>query len=134
MKVNNILKSLVFNGFMLTLSVKAFAQQDQRKVRIAKLEIYPADLDAYKAALAEHAKTAVQIEPGVFALQAVQDKMHPELFTVLEVYASEDAYQFHLKTPHFLKYKNSTLKMVKSLQLVEVEPVALEIKAELLMK
>jgi quinol monooxygenase YgiN len=119
---------------MLALSVKTFAQHDQRKVRIAKLEIYPADLDAYKTALAEHAKEAVKVEPGVLALQAVQDKMHHELFTVLEVYASEDAYQFHLKTPHFLKYKNGTLKMVKSLELIEVEPVALEIKPELLIK
>ncbi len=64
----------------------------------------------------------------MLALQAVQDKKHPEFFTVFEVYASEEAYQFHLKTPHFLKYKNGTLKMVKSLELIEVAPVALEIK------
>ncbi len=114
-----------------TGSVKTFAQ-DQRKVRMAKLEIHSADLKAYKEALAEHAKTAVKVEPGVLALQAVQDKTHPELFTVFEVYASEEAYQFHLKTPHFLKYKTGTLKMVKSLELIEVEPVALEIKPELI--
>ena len=29
----------------------------------------------------------------------------------------DDAYQRHLKTDHFLKYKQGTLKMVKSLKL-----------------
>jgi len=110
----------------------ASAQQLPQKVRIAKIEIFPQYLEVYKAALAEHAKIAVKIEPGVLALQAVFDKAQPTHVTVFEIYASEDAYQLHLKTPHFLTYKNGTLKMVKSLQLVEVEPIALEIKQELL--
>jgi len=40
--------------------------------------------------------------------------------------------QAHLKTPHFLKYKNGTLKMVKSLELLEVGQIAMEIKPELI--
>ncbi|MVM35048.1 antibiotic biosynthesis monooxygenase [Spirosoma sp. HMF4905] len=120
---------------MLTIGyTTASAQQDNRKVRIAKIEIYPANLDEYRSALAEHAKAAVQVEPGVLALQAVYDKAHPTQVTVFEVYASEEAYQAHLKTAHFLKYKNGTLKMVKSLELVEVMPIALEIKPALLKK
>jgi len=103
-----------------------------RKVRIAKIEIYPAYLEEYKAALAEHAKTAVREEAGVLALQAVYDKAHPTQVTVFEVYASDSAYQAHLKTPHFLKYKNGTLKMVKSLELLEVGQIAMEIKPELI--
>jgi quinol monooxygenase YgiN len=106
--------------------------QENRKVRIAKIEIYPAYLEAYKAALAEHARTAVREEPGVLALQAVSDKAHPTQVTVFEIYASDSAYQAHLKTPHFLKYKNGTLKMVKSLELLEVAPIAVEIKPELI--
>ena len=107
------------------------AQQDSRKYRIAKIEIYPDYLGQYKTALAEHAKAAIQTEPGVLELQAVYDKAHPTMVTVFEVYASEDAYQAHLKTPHFLKYKNGTLKMVKSLELVDVAPIAIEVKPEL---
>ncbi len=110
----------------------ASAQPDNRKVRIAKIEIHPAYLEAYRAALAEHAKTAVKVEPGVLALQAVYDKIHPTQVTVFEVYASEAAYQAHLKTAHFLTYKNGTLNMVKSLELIEVVPVAIEIKPELM--
>jgi len=111
---------------------KVLPRKENRKVRIAKIEIDPAYLEEYKAALAEHAKTAVREEPGVLALQAVYDKAHPTQVTVFEVYASDSAYQAHLKTTHFLKYKNGTLKMVRSLELVEVAPIAMEIKPELI--
>jgi len=117
---------------MLTVGLNsAAAQQGERKVRIARIEIYPAYLDEYKLALAEHAKTAVRVEPGVLALQAVYDKANPTKVTVFEIYANEEAYQAHLKTPHFLKYKNGTLKMVKSLELIEVAPIAIEIRPAL---
>lgn len=113
-------------------SPKANAQQDKGKFRIAKLEIFPEFLEEYKAALAEHARVAVAVEPGVLALQAVYDKAHPTMVTVFEVYASEEAYQAHLKATHFLKYKNGTLKMVKSLELIETAPIAIAIKPGLI--
>ncbi len=131
-------RSLLTIAFVMVLltfdKTPATAQQDNRKVRIANIQIDPVYLAEYKAALAEHAKVAVRVEPGVLALQAVYDKAQPTKVTVFEVYASEEAYQFHLKTPHFLKYKNGTLKMVKSLELVEVEPIAIEIKPQLIRK
>lgn len=65
------------------------------------------------------------------ALQAVYDQAHPTQVTVFEVYANEEAYQAHLKTCHFLNYKSGTLKMVKSLELLEVAPIAIEVKSEL---
>lgn len=118
---------------MFTLGLNsAAAQPGERKVRIARIEIYPAYLDEYKAALAEHAKTAVRVEPGMLSLQAVYDKANPTHVAVFEVYANEEAYQAHLKTPHFLKYKSGTLKMVKSLELIEVAPIAIEIKPALI--
>ena len=131
-KQPSFLLTLGLTFIVLALSqIKAAAQQDARKIRIANIQIDSSYLDEYKAALAAHAKVAVQVEPGVLALQAVYDKSHPNKVTVFEIYASEEAYQFHLKTPHFLKYKNGTLKMVKSLELVEVAPIAIEIKDKL---
>ena len=125
---------IIFCIFLMAslATIPAHAQQGGKKFRIAKIEVYPADLEAYKTALAEHAKTALQVEPGVMELQAVYDKQHPTMITIFEVYASEEAYQAHLKTPHFLKYKSGTLKMVKSLELMETEPIAVEIKPELM--
>ena len=123
-----LLNLLVFIFISFTMVETANAQNDNRKFRIAKIEVYPQYLEKYKAALAEHAKDAVLLEPGVLALQAVYDKSNPRNVTVFEVYANEEAYQIHLKTKHFLKYKNGTLKMVKSLDLVEVAPIGIEIK------
>lgn len=43
----------------------------------------------------------------------------------MEIYADETAYRAHLEAPHFLKYKTSTAGMVKSLTLLETEPILL---------
>jgi len=109
----------------------ASAQSTMPLVHIAKLQIDPAQLVQYNAALKEHAKTAVRVEPGVLTLYAVADKDDPTRITVFEIYADTAAYQAHLKSAHFLKYKSSTKGMVKSLELVDVVPIALEAKSKL---
>ncbi len=106
----------------------ASAQEKNLVVRIARLQIDSAQLDNYKAALKEHAETAVRVEPGVLTLYAVYEKNNPTHVTVFEIYASPEAYQAHLNTPHFIKYKASTKNMVKSLELIETVPIALESK------
>ena len=116
--------------FIMTIaaSSNSFAQDKNLVVRIAKLQIEPAQLENYKAALKEHAETAVRIEPGVITLYAVYEKNNPTHVTVFEIYADNEAYQSHLKTPHFLKYKSTTKEMVKALELIETVPIALESK------
>jgi len=109
-------------------SSSTFAQDKNLVVRIAKLQIDSFQLEAYKAALKLHAETAVRVEPGVLNLYAVYEKDNPTHVTVFEIYANEDAYKSHLKAPHFLKYKTSTKEMVKSLELIETVPIALETK------
>ncbi len=106
----------------------SFAQHKNLVVRIAKLQIDPAQLDAYKTALQLHAETAVKVEPGVLNLYAVYEKNNPTHVTVFEIYASADAYKAHLLTPHFLTYKSGTKNMVRSLELIETVPIALETK------
>lgn len=110
---------------MLTIgsSSHASAQAKKQIVRLAKLIIDPAQLEPYKAALKESAETAVRVEPGVLTLYAVSEKNNPTHFTILEIYADSAAYRAHLQTPHFLKYKNGTKDMVKSLELVETDPL-----------
>jgi quinol monooxygenase YgiN len=121
----------VFNGNALRADAqRTKVQPARRKFRIANIKVYPEFLEEYRVALAEHAEAAVRLEPGVLCLQAVYDKSQPTNVTVFEVYANERAYENHLKTAHFLKYKNGTLKMVKSLELVEVAPIGIEIKPE----
>lgn len=107
----------------LVACAPAAAQADKQLVRLAKLDIYPAELERYRVALKAHIETALRVEPGVLTLYAVAEKANPAHITILEIYASEAAYQAHLKTPHFLTYKTGTLHMVKSLELVETEPL-----------
>jgi quinol monooxygenase YgiN len=98
-------------------------------VRIAELEIHPDHLDAYCALLREEIEASVALEPGVLALNAVSLKNNPTSIRLLEIYANERAYQSHLRSPHFLKYKTQSAKMVMSLRLVETEPLLLRSKA-----
>jgi quinol monooxygenase YgiN len=101
----------------------AAAQEQGQIVRLAKLVIDSTQLEAYHALLKEGIETAVRSEPGVLTLYAVAEKKNPTHITILEIYASTDAYQAHIKTPHFLKYKNGTKDMVKSLELVDTTPL-----------
>jgi quinol monooxygenase YgiN len=105
-------------------------EMQARVVRVAKLEIDAAQLESYKAALKEEIETSVRVEPGVLSLYAVSEKKNPTHITVFEIYADENAYTAHLETPHFKKYKTNTLKMVKSLELVETVPIVLGAKAK----
>ena len=50
---------------------------------------------------------------------------------ILEVYADREAYQAHLQTAHFRKYKEGTADMVKSLKLIDTNPL---VTAEFLKK
>jgi 4-carboxymuconolactone decarboxylase len=103
----------------------ATAQDNSSFVRVARIVVDSAQLEEYNAALKENVEAAVRVEPGVLALYAVADKAHPTHITVFEIYASEEAYKAHLQTPHFKKYKSTTLKMVKSLELMDTSPIAL---------
>ena len=101
------------------VSVKLFAQENEQKVRLAKLVIDSTHLEVYNAFLREEIETSVKIEPGVIMLYAVAEKNRPTHITILEIYANEGVYKAHIQTSHFLKYKNGTMQMVKSLELIE---------------
>jgi quinol monooxygenase YgiN len=94
-------------------------------VRIAELEIDPVQLDAYKAILAEEQEASVRLEPGVLMLHSVALADSPTSIRLLEVYASRSAYEAHIQSPHFVKYKTSTETMVRALRLVDTTPILL---------
>jgi quinol monooxygenase YgiN len=100
-------------------------------VRIAELEIDPNQIDAYNALLSEEIEAAVWTEPGVLFLYALSIKGSPEKIRVIEAYADHAAYEAHLTTAHFLKYKTGTVGMVRSLRLLETEPIMLKNKGQI---
>ena len=68
-------------------------------------------------------RLSVEREPGVICLFPMQSAEDSTQIRILEIYASEEAYQQHLKTDHFLRYKQGTLHMVKSLKLPTMQPL-----------
>jgi quinol monooxygenase YgiN len=106
----------------------ALAQNKKHMVRIAKIEVDSAQVDAYKTAVKEIGEASLRNEPGVLMLFSVADKNKLNRITIMEVYADSAAYEAHRQTAHFKKYKETTRNMVKSLELVDVDTVFSGIK------
>src|SRR3954469_11423834 len=101
-------KQFLFVGAsLLATAIGAAAAEETHRpyVQVAEIEIDPAQLNEYKAAVHEQIETAIRVEPGVLVLYAVADKASPTHVTVFEIYADSEAYRSHLQSPHFLKYK-----------------------------
>ena len=92
-------------------------------VRIAEIEVYPQYMKEYLAFANEVDRLSIEREPGVICLYPMQSAEDSCQIRILEIYASDEAYQQHLKTPHFQKYKQGTLHMVKDLKLSTMKPL-----------
>ena len=90
-------------------------------IRISEIEIEPSFLKEYLDILNEEASESVRLETGVISIFPMFQKENSNQIRILEIYADKNAYESHLKTKHFLKYKTTTIKMVKSLRLVDME-------------
>jgi quinol monooxygenase YgiN len=99
----------------------AHAQEQQMIVRISEIQVHAEHLERYKAILKEEAEASVRLEPGVIAIFPMYQRANETEFKILEMYANRQAYESHLETPHFKKYKSTTLDMVKSLKLVDMQ-------------
>ena len=92
-------------------------------VRLSKIEVYPQYLDEYMKFATEVGEISLRTEPGVLTMYAVGEKENPCQITILETYASREAYDKHIASAHFQKYKQATLHMVKSLELKDQTPL-----------
>jgi quinol monooxygenase YgiN len=98
-------------------------QVQKQMVRLAKLEIDSTQLDSYKTFLREEIEASIKLEKGVLTLYAVFEIKKPNHLTILEIYEDKKAYEKHIQTPHFKKYKEATKDMVNALELVETLPL-----------
>ena len=92
-------------------------------VRLSKIEVYPEYLEEYVEYAVEVGEVSLRTEPGVLTMYAVGEKENPCLITILETYASKEAYESHIASAHFRKYKQGTLHMVKTLILSDQIPL-----------
>lgn len=116
-----------FFGFAAEAPSTAAANPyEQNIVRLSKITVAPEYLDQYKAFAAEVGRESMKREPGVRVLYSMQEKKNPTRFAILEIYANQEAYQHHIQTPHFRKYKEGTLHMVTSLELIDCDALVPE--------
>ncbi len=122
-RIQRAISVLLMTGILVTIAFTSNAQSSNRIYRIAKIKVDANQLSAYKVALQEQMNAAIKLEPGVLSYTAVADKKDATQITILEVYASQEAYQSHILTPHFKKYKETVKDMVLALELIDTELV-----------
>ncbi len=115
-----------FSGFAAEAPSTAAANSyEQNVVRRSKITVSPEYLDQYKVFAAEVGRESMKREPGVRVLYSMQEKK-PTRFAILEIYANQEAYKHHIQTPHFRKYKEGTMHMVTSLELIDCDALVPE--------
>lgn len=100
--------------------VEKISGSDEMLIRISEIHIHQDYLTEYISILKEEAEASVRLEPGVISIFPMFQKEDSTEFRILEIYRNKEAYESHLKTPHFKKYKTTTLDMVKSLKLTDM--------------
>lgn len=88
-------------------------------IRLSRVEVDSAYLDEYMKYATEVGEISLRTEPGVLTMYALQEKENPCNITILETYASQEAYRSHIASAHFRKYKQGTLHMVRNLRLLD---------------
>lgn len=92
-------------------------------VRLSKIEVYPEYLEEYMKYATEVGEVSLRTEPGVLTMYAIREKENSNMITILETYANREAYESHIASEHFQKYKQGTLHMVKKLTLSDQTPL-----------
>jgi len=88
------LKRLFFlsAAMLVAAGSHGFAQATKEPhVRVAEIEIDPAQLEAYTTAIKEQVESALRLESGVLALYSVADKENPSHVTIFEIYTDAEA-------------------------------------------
>lgn len=125
------IRLLMVSSALLALPLgSGLSAQDGRTpvVRIAELDIDPAQLDRYTAIVREEMETSVRVEPGVIAIYAVAETDRPTRLRFFEIYADQEAYRSHIASPHFRTYFEATKSMILDRKLIEAVPVQLSAK------
>ena len=126
----NIYRVAIIGFFSLILTAAPLLAQENTLrvtensiVRLSCIEVDPAQLTEYCRFAEECGRTSMAKEPGVLFMYSMSDKRQPNKITILEIYADRAAYESHIKTPHFQKYKQGTIKMVLKLELLDQTPL-----------
>ncbi len=93
-------------------------------VRISEIEVYPQYFNEYISFAREVAEESINSEKGVISIYPMLVIKDNNQIRILEIYKNDEAYKKHIASQHFQKYKQGTLHMVKSLNLVDTYQIS----------
>lgn len=123
--MNNIMRIFLILVISTAINAIASAKEPMQApnggmiVRISEIEVYPEYLAEYLEFAKEVAEESVKNEKDVVSIYPMSVIKNNAKIKILEIYRTREAYKKHIESPHFKKYKESTLYMVKSLELVD---------------
>ena len=122
--------ALAIAAWMLlpTSSERATAQSAPLFIAAVDLDIVPAEMEKFIAALKENGAASVK-EPGCRQFDIMVLASNPNHVFIYEVYDNEAAAQAHRTTDHFKKYAATTTNMVAKRDVRVMTSVALNSKA-----
>lgn len=87
---------------------------DNFVMRLIKVEVKDADAEKFSHAVKKEMTTSMASEPGMEIMMSGTNIDNPNEWYFIEVYANDEAYDIHVKTPHYKEYIEETDGMVKS--------------------
>jgi len=109
-------------------SQRVSAQSDGPIVNAVDLDIAPAEMDKYLAAVKENGAASIK-EPGCREYNIMILATDPNHVFLFEVYDNDAAAQAHRVTEHFKKYVATTANMVTARNVRPMKPIAFNLKA-----
>lgn len=79
---------------------------------IFELGIADGETAAYDQIGAENIHTSLTNEPGTLAMYSVKNPENPQLAYMIEIYADEAAYQTHIQSPQYQKFREASPKIL----------------------
>jgi autoinducer 2-degrading protein len=74
--------------------------------------VQPGHVEEFSKAAIEDASDSLLKEQGCFAFNVMKDAEKSNTFYLFEAYRDKDAFEQHVKTPHFSKFWNSVKDIV----------------------
>jgi quinol monooxygenase YgiN len=99
-------------------------------IRLIKMEIDSTQIQNFERLATDVMLPGLHKERGILVMYAVSEKLKPTRVSIMEVYKDAKAYEEHRKTSHFIKYKDASKQMVRSLKLTDVTPILLGSKRQ----
>lgn len=90
-------------------------------LKFAQVQVEAGSEKAFESSVLLNMQTSIKEEGSVLAMYAVKDSQHPNLYYFYEVYASAEAYEDHLLSPHFKRYLSETQDLVEEKILLDLE-------------